>query len=143
MLLVVSGMCGVFAILAAVGPTLMPRIDEKIATTSSTLPESMMTESFVPLCVLISLGVGLAVAFTVYRLGNLKGFFVFGTLAAMGLIALVAAMTLDIQPLGETRLKHMTNTQSAFTLLVTHAIVLPAASFCGWYASVVLYKNTD
>lgn len=139
--LVLSGFCVLFAVVAAMTPTLAPRIEEKFAKTQSTIPDSMMTESFVPFSVLVALGVGLVVAFIVYRLGNRAGFFVFGALAGLGLITVVAAMALDIQPLGETPLKDMTWVQSTYSMLLAHGLILPLAAFSGWYASLVLYKN--
>jgi len=89
---------------------------------------------FVPF-LLCGVLIGMPMFWFVYRLRATRGFMLFSTLTCIGLIALVAALSLDTTSLSTTELQHLSVDQILQIALLLVASVAPVSAFLGWYCA--------
>ena len=78
---------------------------------------------------------GVPVFWFVYRLRATRGFMLFSTLTCLGLIALVAALSLNTKSLSTTELQDVRVDQILRIALLLVASVAPVSAFLGWYCA--------
>lgn len=86
-------------------------------------------------CVLGGVLIGPAIFGVAYCLGEKRGFVLFSTLLCLGLLALVAGLTLDTKPLRETELQNLQTSQITRAALLWFASIFPVSACLGWYAA--------
>ena len=135
LLLLTTAVCLLSTVLHFRGTAMWAHAKVRMGQTLSSLPTTPVAEVVAVPFLLCSVLIGVPVFRFTHHLGPTKGCLLFATLCCIGLIALIAVVSLNSESLNKTEMRQFGPDEILRIVLLLVAYIPPVSALLGWYCA--------